>query len=213
MGSSAPDINTDTNFNGYTPGSNPALDPMMGGSMNYGGTPIYMNNPAMFSPDQLNPTASPYVNNINSLQGDLQNSAAGGAFNPNFYQGMIDKSNASLTSNLGNQFAGMGLSGSSAEAGAMSNSLINNQMSWMNREQSDQMKSVSALEGLDQTGLKDTMAIQSQYGNFEDSYNQSIANLMGLQNQAQASNNQMWGSIIGGGTQAGGSMAAAALLA
>lgn len=210
MASGAPDIGENTQFQG-APGSNLVGDPMMGGSFNYGGAQMYMNNPAQFSPDQLNPSVAPYMNNIGQLQAQFGQSAAGGAFNPDFYQGMEKTSESNMTSSLSNQYAQMGLGGSSAEAGAMANAVNQNQMNWMNREQSDQLKALSGMEGLDKMGIADTMAVQGQYSNFEDSYNQSIANLLGLQNQAQASSNQLTGSLIGGGMQGG--MMAAMLLA
>lgn len=206
MGSGAPDAGSNTRYDG-APGSNPIDDPMKGGSMYYGGATINMNDPANFSPDMLNKSASPYISDINNLKSQFENSAAGSAFNPEFYKGMMDTSSANLESHLNNQYAAMGLSGSSAEAGAMSNALTNNQMSWMNRQQGDQLKAMSGIEGLDQTGLKDTMGVQAQYGEFQDAYNQSIANLLGLQNQAQASSNQETGQIIAGAGQMGASAA------
>lgn len=172
--------------------------PVSGVSMQYDGTPINMRNPGMMDPTQLNPYAGQYLNQINGMMSQFQSSASGGAFNPDFYKGMHDTQQANLTTGIENSYARMGLAGSSAEMGGISNAITNNDMSWLNRQQSDQMKAMTGMESLNNMGMKDVMGIQGQYGDFQDSYNQDILSLLGVNQQAQASQNQMIGQGIGG---------------
>lgn len=179
-------------------------------SMNYNGTNINLQNPGLMDPSMLNPAASGYLNNIQGLYGMFQNSAAGGAFNPNFYSGMEATQQANLTTSLENQYAAAGLGGSSAAMGGVAQAVNQNQMQWLNRQQSDQMRAMQGLEGLNQQGYGMTTGIQGQYMNYQDASNQDIINLLGIQAGLQGSENQMWGNIAGGIGSLG--LGAAALL-
>lgn len=174
-----------------------------------GGTAIPLMNPGSVDPSQVNSAADQYLNNNASMYNQFSNSAAGGAFNPQFYAGMQGQMQNNIQSSLGNQYSAMGLSGSSAEMGALNQATNQNQMAWMNRQQSDQQKAMSGLEGLNQQGYQQTMGIQNQYGQFQDTYGQDILGLLGISQQQQAGNQQMLGNIISGvagaaGTAAGG---------
>lgn len=171
----------------------------MGGSMRYDGANFTMNNGANFNPNQLNASAGKYVDNNTDMMNEFKNSAAGGAFNPHFYDTMKAQSQAHGTTSLENEYAKMGLSGSSAEMGGLNQSIQGNQMSWLNREQSDQMKAMQGMEGINAQGYGQTMGIQNGYNDFEGSYNQSLASLLGVKTGQEDSNNQMWGNMIGAG--------------
>jgi hypothetical protein len=175
-----------------------------------GGMSWNLHNPAMMDPSQLNPYASMYLNNINGMLGQFQNSAAGGAFNPNFYQHLQDTSQANITTSLENSFARAGLGGSSAAMGTIGGAVEKNQMDWLNRQQSDQMRAMQGLEGLNQTGMKDVMGLQGQYGEFQDMYNQDILSLLGVKQQQDAANSNLWSGLAQGVGHLG--MAAAFML-
>lgn len=210
MASSAPPVSSSPNYN-----SNGI---MTGGGLSYNGTPMNVQNPYMLSPGDLNPAASGYLDNVKNLYSQFSNSAAGGAFNPSFYDNMKQTQEGQITSSLDNQYAKMGLSGSSAEMGGLNQAIQSNQMNWLNRQQGDQMKAMQGLEGLNQQGYGMTTGMQNEYGDFESAFNQSIANLLGVQQQQQASNNASLGGIIGSGlgaagTALGGYLAPAAVIA
>ena len=170
-----------------------------GGTLGYNGMNMQYNNPAQYSPSTLNPSAGAYITNLNNLYSEFSNSAAGGAFNPSFYSGLEATQQNNLTSAMGNQYASMGLAGSSAEMGGINQAIQGNQMSWLNRQQGDQLKALSGLQGLNQAGYSDTMGIQNQYGDFEGAYNQSIASLTGMQQQQKEANSALAAGMLTGG--------------
>lgn len=182
-----------------------------GGMLNYGGADIQLQHPGLVDPLAVNPYANQYLQHTNDLYSMFSNSAAGGAFNPSFYNQMMQNQQNQMTTGLGNQYARMGLSGSSAEMGGMANAIQSNQMNWMNRQQSDQMRAMQGLQSLNNTGYQQTMGIQNQYGDFQDAYSQDIMSLLGINQSDINSNNQLEGQIIGsiigaGGMAAGGAM-------
>jgi hypothetical protein len=181
-------------------------------NMTYNGAPINFQNPTQFTNAQMNPEAAAYNTNTNNLYSEFQSSSAGNAFNPNAFAGMQAQQQSNLTSSMGNQMAAMGLSGSSAEVGGMSNAIQNNQMAWLQKQQGMQMQAMQGLEGLNNTGYQQTMGIQNQYGGFQDVANQDILGLLGAQQQAQAAQNSMWGQIAGGVLGAGGQIASGGMM-
>lgn len=170
----------------------------LGLNQNFMGTNINLMNPGSMGPGEVNPYANQVLQNNQNLYGMFQNSAAGGAFNPNFYNQLKNSQQQQITSSMGNQYAAMGLSGSSAEMGGMANAVSNNQMNWLNRQQSDQMRAMQGLSGMNQQMYGDIMGIQNQYGNYEDTAAQSQLGLLGLQQQQRAANQQLEGQIVGG---------------
>lgn len=202
MASGTPDVGSNTNYDQYSNGQ----QVMSGGTMDYGGAQMNMQNSALYSPSELNPSAASYVTNNSGIYGQLSNSSVN-PFNTDIYSQTQANNQASLTSSLQNQYASMGLSGSSAEMGGLSNAITQSQLQAQKQQMGAQLQYSGALSGLNQQGYTDTMGIQNQYSDYQDSYNQSIANLLGVQQQSQASNNQMWGQIIAGGMQAGGNAA------
>lgn len=157
-------------------------------SVNYG--PINTLNPGIIDPSQANPYANQYLQNTNTMMNDFSHSVAGGAFNPNFYGQMQAKQQDQLTSSMGNQYARMGLAGSSAEMGGMNQAIQGNQMAWLNRQQSDQMQALKGLEGLNNQGMNQLSQIQGQYSAFEDATNQDILSIINQGNQTSTANNQ-----------------------
>lgn len=168
------------------------------------GQDLSITSPGSINPSQTNPYAAGYLQNNQNLYSQFSQSAAGGAFNPSFYQGMQNTSQANLTTSLGNQYARMGLSGSSAEMGGMSNAIQQNQMSWLNREQSDQTRAMQGLEGLNNQGYSETMGLQNQYSGYQNEVNQDQLGLYGVQQQQQAANNSLLGGIASAGIGAAG---------
>lgn len=181
-----------------------------GGTLSYGGTPMTMNNPGSLTPDQLNPSAGNYVDQNQSLYNNLSQSSLN-PFNTNMYNQMQQSQQAGLNSGLQNMYAAQGLGGSSAAMGGIANADIQNSLAVQRQQMGAQMQYSSALGGLNQQGYQDTMGIQNQYGDFESAYNQSIASLLGVQEGANNSQNQMTGQIIGGALGAGGSIAGGAM--
>lgn len=188
-----------------TPYAGGAYGTQTGGTLNYGGTPMSYQNPGAMSPASLNPYAAAYGAKLNGLSTQIGESMPGS----DWYQHMEDTQSQNLNTKLGNQYAAMGLSGSSAEMGAMSSANIQNENQWTSRQLGDSMKSAGMQSQLDQAGYGETMGIQGQYGNFEDAYNQSIASLMGVQQGANTSNNALAGQIGQAGLAAAGTVAGA----
>ena len=180
--------------------------------INYGNADLNMQNPTQFSNAALNPEAAAYNTNTNNLYNMFSQSAAGNAFNPNAFSGMQAQQQSNLTSSLGNQYAAMGLSGSSAEMGGMSNAIQNNQMGWLQKQQGMQMQAMQGLEGLNNQGYQQTMGIQNQYGQFQDVANQDILGLIGVQQQAQNAQNQAIGQIAGSLVGSAGQMASVGMM-
>lgn len=176
-------------------------------NMDYNGTQIPMINPGTLDPSQINPAASPYLGQIQSMFSGLQGSMLG----PDQYKHLQDTSEANLTTSLSNKYAAMGLSGSSAEMGGLNQAIQSNQMNWMNRQQGDYAKYLNAGEGLTKEGYGMTTGIQGGYGNFQDVYGQNILGLLGVGQGAANSSNQMIGSMVGGGFSGAG-LAAGLLL-
>lgn len=187
---------------GATPTSSPGT-PISGINIGYGSSSFPMYDPGMMNPASLNPYAAGYLNNNQSLMSQVQ----GSMLNPQQYQQLQGTQQQNLTTSLNNQYAAMGLSGSSAEMGGVAQAINQNQMSWLNRQQSDAQKYAGTMTGLNQQGYGDLMGIQSQYGQFQDVYGQDIVGLEGLNQQQDAGNNQMWGQIAGGALAAGGTIA------
>ncbi len=171
-------------------------------------TPLSINSPGSIDPSQVNPYAAQYLQNNQNMYNQFSQSAAGGAFNPAFYKGMQDTSQANLTTSLSNQYARMGLSGSSAEMGGESNAIQQNQMSWLNRQQSDQSRAMQGMEGLNNQGYSETMGLQSEWAAYQQEVNQDELSLYGVQQQQSAANNQMWSGIAQAGVTAVGVIAA-----
>ena len=180
-------------------------NPVSGVNMNFGGQSLGLNDPGMMNPGQLNPYAQQYMQNNQNLMSQMQ----GSMLNPQQYAQLQGTQQQNLTTSLDNQYAAMGLSGSSAEMGGVAQAVNQNQMSWLNRQQGDERNYASAMSGLNQQGYGDLMGIQNQYGNFQDAYSQDVVGLYGIQQGAQAANNQMWGQMVSGGLQAGGMAAMA----
>ena len=173
--------------------------------MTYNGTQMSYQNPGLMSPSGLNPAAAAYASQLQGLGQQIQGATPGSAY----YQGMANTQGAAIQSSIGNQMAGMGLSGSSAAAGAMTQAGIQNNQAWTQKQFQDTMASAQAQGQLNQAGYGQTMGIQNQYGEFEDAYNQSIANLLGAQQQSSEAETSAWTGGIsallgGGGTAAGG---------
>lgn len=200
MPSSAPSANSTAYMNGN--------NVMTGGSLSYGGSQLMnIQNPGTMDPSQLNPAAAQSLTNNQNLYSMYSNSAAGSAFNPGFYSGMEAQGQTGATSSMANQMAGMGLGGSSAEVGGMTNAINSNQMNWMNREQGDQQKALSGLEGLNQQDYNMTTGIQQGYGEFQSSYDQDVLGLLGMQQQTQNANNSNLYGLLDSGLGAAGSAA------
>lgn len=196
--------------------SNPTYGPgglLQGGTVNVQGNSIPVTNPGSVDPNQANPYASQYLNNLSGLYGQFSNSAAGSAFNPGFYNQLQNTQQNNLTTSLGNQYAAMGLSGSSAEMGGLNQAIQSNQMNWMNRQQSDQMKSLQGLEGLNSAGYNETMGIQGGYGNFESTYGQDVLGGLGMLQGQQIANTSALGGMFGSGLGALGTYAGATAMA
>lgn len=171
-----------------------------GGTMTYNGTQMNYQNPGQFTASQLNPQAGAYADTLKGLQGQVANSMPGS----DYYSHMQQQQGQQINSSLQNQYSAMGLSGSSAAMGAMNQANIQNEQAWTGRQLSDSMHSAQLQGQLNQMGYQDVMGVQNQYGNFEDAYNQSIANLLGAQQQQQQANWQLGGNVFGSLAGAGG---------
>lgn len=178
-----------------------------GAVIDMNGTKLPIGMEGGINPSEANPFAYKYLQNDDALYQQFQNSVAGGAFNDNFYNNMKMQQQNQIVNTMNNQFASSGLAGSSAAMGGINQAIQNNQMSWLNRQQGDQMRAMQGLEALNQQGMKDTMSLQKQYGDFQDMYLQTIANAMGLQAGQNAANTAQTGQIWSAGLGAVGSAA------
>lgn len=172
-------------------------------NLSYNGMSVPLKNPGMMDPNSINPYASQYLQNNQDLMAQVHNSV----LSPSQYGQLQNTQQANLTTSMDNQYARMGLSGSSAEMGGVAQAINQNSMNWMNRQQSDMSNYAHMYSSLNQQGYGDVMGLQNQYGNFQDVYGQDMFSLMGINQQDNASNNQMWGNIISSGLSAVGSIA------
>lgn len=176
------------------------MNTMAQNNINVGGQNLTTENPAYFSPQDLNPSAAGYTQGLQGLMGGIMNNTPGGQAlqgNSGYYQNMMGIQGQGIQSMMGNQYARMGLQGSSAEMGGMSQALTQNQLAWTGKEQSDALQSAQGISSLDQAAYGQTMGIQNQYGNYENTANQDILSALGYQSSQQQANNQMFASIFG----------------
>lgn len=218
MGAPGMDQNTGQAQVGYNPGPSPGMpgapapyhsnDPYNYGGVDhsnvvqFGGMNQY--SPGAMDINTLNPEAAQFQHNNLAMMQMFGNSAAAGAFNPDFYKGMQDRDQRQLTTALGNQWASRGLAGSSAEMGGMNNAIQTNQMNWLNRQQSDQIRAMQAMTGLNSQAYQQTMGIQNQYQNWQSQMANQQMGVMGMNQQRDIADQQAWMSLLGAGIGAAG---------
>lgn len=123
--------------------------------------------PGMLSPDALNPFASQPLQQLSGLQSGYQQMASE-AFNPTYYDPLKNNIEQRQDTSLNNQYAKMGLSGSSANLGAIGDSNRQTELSFYNRQLGDQAKVLAGSQGLEQNMYSDMMGIQGQYDAFQN---------------------------------------------
>lgn len=180
---------------------------------NYGvgwnGAQMGVQNPGSIDISQTNPALSGDIDAMKSL-GVNANQMVDNAFDPHYFDQLkgVMKSNQETSTN--NQFARMGLAGSSAAAGAVTQGDTNIDLSMLQRQQGMQMQALNAAGGVDKSIAGMQLQGQGQYNQFQQSGLDAYFGLVNAQNQAQASNNAMWGAMIGGAASGAG-MAAGGL--
>lgn len=177
-----------------------------------------MQSPNMKAPGSIDPmTANPYIgsqiSDMQNLRGEFGQSVTNNYMNPAFYDQMKAQSGDQLTSRVNNQYARMGLSGSSANAGSVTQGLISNDQQWRERQLSDQLRAMQGQSMLDNNINSMISGVQNQYGGWQNSIVEQMMGIKNSQNQQSAANDQLWGSIIGGTLQGGGSAAGGAMTA
>lgn len=177
-------------------------------SAGWNGTSMGEQNPGSIDLSQTNPALAGIIKNMGGLEGNA-GQMVNEAFDPNYYQPLVDKYKANAETSTNNQFARMGLAGSSANAGSVQQADQNVDLGFLQRQQQMQAQALGTAAGLDKNLAGLTLEGQGQYNHFQNSALDSYFALINAQNQQQASNNQMWGSIIGGGIQGGGMAAMA----
>jgi hypothetical protein len=171
-----------------------------------------MTNPGNINPFSANPYAGAAISSLQGLQG-YQSSLMNEAFDPNYYNGLKANAITGQTNSIDNQYAKMGLAGSSANLGADQSAVNQTNMQFYNRQMQDQRNAINGMMGLDQNMYGDILGIQNQYGAFQ---NGMLANMMGAsnsQNQLNMANNQMMAQMMGGAMQAGSSFAGMNMMA
>lgn len=177
-----------------------------------------MMSPNLKAPGSINPlTTNPYmgsqITDMTNLRGMYHDSIMNNYMNPAFYNQMRDQSGDRLTSGINNQYARMGLSGSSANAGAVTQGLIGNDQQWRERQLSDQMRAMQGESMLDNNINSMIGGIQNQYGDWQNQIVQTMMGIKNSQNAQDASQNAMWGQIIGGVAGGGGAAAGGMFMA
>lgn len=160
-------------------------------------------NPGAVDPSSANPYAAQTLASLHGLQGDQQQ-ILNDAFDPNHYNALKSNAITGQTTGIDNSYAKMGLAGSSANLGADQSAINQTNMQFYNRQMGDQQHAIQGMQGLDQTAFGDTMGIQSQYSGYQNNMMQMLMGLQNSSNQQANAENQMYGSIIGGGLGAAG---------
>lgn len=173
----------------------------------YGG----MQSPAMLNPQGVNPyTANPYagaeLSNLQGLQG-AQGQIMSEAFDPSYYNSLKANAITGSTTSIDNQYAKMGLAGSSANLGADSSSINNLNQYYLNRQMGDQEHAIQGMAGLDNSMYGDIMGIQGQYGDFQNGILDTLVGLNNSSQEQQMANNQMMANLMGSAMGAAGSYA------
>lgn len=183
-----------------------------------GDNSVNMKNPGSLDPSQLNPYAAAYLSKLNGVS-DQYKGVADQYLNSDYYNKMMNEYGQRAQTSVDNNFARMGMAGSSAAAGAGMEAQRQNTMMWNQKRLQDAGTAASMMSGLDQRGYQGVMGIQNQYGGFQNSMADAYINMLNAQQQQQQMNNQLYGSLIpffvnplgsGAGSMGGGMMGAAA---
>lgn len=179
---------------------------------------LYLKNPGMLDLAKANPELYRGINDLRGY-GDRLNGMYDelkGMYDPELYGARRDEMLQRQSTLLGNRFSQLGLSGSSAEAGALMEGSRQVDMNWEDRRLNDYLNYMRARQGLTQQSMglaqqiqNAVLAGQNQQGNFQQQYLDTYADIINAGQAKDASDNSFWSSIIGGGLGAGGYAAAA----
>lgn len=154
---------------------------------------ITYENPGTIDLQRENPALYAELQNLQELRGQFRADSSY-ALDPARYDARMRDSMATNQTAMQNRFANMGLAGSSTAMGAMNESDRLTQFAWDDRRLNDMMNAMKMEAALSGQIGGNINAIQGQFANTQN-------NILGLQQQANAQEQQMWSTLatVGGG--------------
>jgi hypothetical protein len=171
------------------------------------GSSVSLQNPGHVDLHQTNPELASQIDMMKGYQKSSQPMLEQ-YFDPTRLAGRRDDMIQRQNTTLQNQYARMGLSGSSAAAGALGEADRQIDFGFQDRQLRELQSALGIEQGLSSGIVHDTMAGQSQYSSYQSQILQTLLAMRGQDAQAQQANGQMIGSGIGAlGTIAGAAVA------